>query len=268
MDLDLSRSDVADIYDNAHARWTNVIVGDSNVARDSSSLPTDQQGPAGCPSVLDDLYIYGLDECIDGPGRTLGFAGPRFIDTSTGRPWSGIMSFDKEDIPALIPEGRFEAVILHEMGHVLGIGTIWNNFNLNQNNNFVGVNAVDVWQNVYGCPGFPPIETDGGPGTAGSHWDKDTLNDELMTGFLGANNPLSALTIASLADLGYVVDLMAADEVNLFLDDCSDHNLCEILPTSFCAFFLFHCASYFAKSVLSTKCSCCLYMFSWHSQCG
>lgn len=48
------------------------------------------------------------------------------------------------------------------------------------------------------------VETDGGPGTAGGHWDDDTFGAELMTGYLNqSGNYLSDMTIASLEDLGY-----------------------------------------------------------------
>jgi hypothetical protein len=67
-----------------------------------------------------------------------------------------------------------------------------------------------------GCVGNPPIETDFGPGTAGGHWDEECLLDELMTGFVcqGGDCPLSALTAATLQDLGYTVDVTEADVVD------------------------------------------------------
>ena len=61
-----------------------------------------------------------------------------------------------------------------------------------------------------------PIETDGGPGTAGGHWDETALANELMTGFVnGANNPLSRVTIACLEDMGYQVNYEVADGYSL-----------------------------------------------------
>ena len=52
----------------------------------------------------------------------------------------------------------------------------------------------------------------GGPGTRDSHWREAVFGNELMTGFINQGvNPVSRLTIASLADLGYQVNLEAAD---------------------------------------------------------
>ena len=45
-----------------------------------------------------------------------------------------------------------------------------------------------------------------------SHWRETVFKNELMSGFIAApNNPLSRLTVASLQDVGYVVDLGAAE---------------------------------------------------------
>ena len=61
-----------------------------------------------------------------------------------------------------------------------------------------------------------PIETEGGPGTAEGHWSERVFDNELMTGWLDSGtNPISRLTIASMADLGYVVDMSKADAVQL-----------------------------------------------------
>ena len=58
-----------------------------------------------------------------------------------------------------------------------------------------------------------PVEGTGGPGTRDSHWRESVFTNELMTGFLNAGvNPLSAITIASLRDQGYVVDDSGADD--------------------------------------------------------
>ena len=35
------------------------------------------------------------------------------------------MQFDVADMAKLISNGTLQSVVLHEMGHVLGIGTLW-----------------------------------------------------------------------------------------------------------------------------------------------
>ena len=62
------------------------------------------------------------------------------------------------------------------------------------------------------CAATVPVENTGGPGTAGGHWRESVFGNELMTGYLNpGTNPLSAMTIAAMIDLGYSVSLTAAD---------------------------------------------------------
>ena len=93
--------------------------------------------------------------------------------------------------------------------HVLGFGSLWEygGHDLTSGNQYTGANAVAA----YGAT--IPVETDGGSGTAGSHWDDATLGNELMTGYINddgntantADNYLSKFSVMSLADLGYTV---------------------------------------------------------------
>ena len=57
------------------------------------------------------------------------------------------------------------------------------------------------------------MENVGGSGTAEVHWRESVFDSEVMTGFVEANAdmPFSGISIASLQDLGYVVNLLSAD---------------------------------------------------------
>jgi hypothetical protein len=60
------------------------------------------------------------------------------------------------------------------------------------------------------------VENTGGPGTRDVHWRERVFGSELLTGFVNrAPNPLSRVTAASLGDLGYQVDIDAADDFEL-----------------------------------------------------
>ena len=83
------------------------------------------------------------------------------------------------------------------------------------NPTFVGARAMAEW-NQLGGGGNVPVENLGGPGTRDSHWREATFANELMTGYVSYNsNPLSRMSIASLADMGYHVDLSQADAYTL-----------------------------------------------------
>ena len=169
LDLDLDSSGSYQAYVDAHAKWSSIILSDSHggqsVNVESYNLGADGC-PAGMPDLVDDLYICGRDECIDGPYGILGSAGPRL--TYNGITLAGKMRFDKDDVARYVPSKieTWRSVILHEMGHVLGLnsGLFGSGKPLNVNNQFIGTNAVSVWQNDWGCTGNPPIETDGGTG--------------------------------------------------------------------------------------------------------
>lgn len=71
-----------------------------------------------------------------------------------------------------------------------------------------------------GGVGNVPLETTGGDGTRDSHWAESVFDRQVMTGFIeqtGTFMPLTRITIASMADLGYTVDLTAADSFSLMV---------------------------------------------------
>ena len=69
------------------------------------------------------LLISATLQEIDGFGGVLGFAGPtavwRGCSTISAE---GEMTFDIDDVSSLEADGSFGGVILHEMGHVIGVG--------------------------------------------------------------------------------------------------------------------------------------------------
>lgn len=204
-----------EVFEAAAARWERIIIKD--VPSFTGTLPS---AFTGGPDVvedgtIDDVIIEVLLAPIDGPFGILGQAGPVFVRTSDFLTLSGVMFFDVADLDFLESLDLFEEVIVHEMGHVLGIGTLWNidapDFNFSRNlltgtleePYFAGKKANVFW-NAEGGTEELPIESDFGPGTAFGHWDEDTLNNELMTGFLNlGENPLSRITAGSMKDLGY-----------------------------------------------------------------
>ncbi len=141
-------------------------------------------------------------------------------------PYLGTMQFDSADVARMVAEGSFEDVILHEMGHVIGIGTLWSLLDLvrglgTTDPTFVGANAVREYQELSGTQAAAvPVEATGGAGTAGGHWRESVFGAELMTGYAepaGTPMPISQLTIGSLQDIGYAVNYDAADPYTLNL---------------------------------------------------
>ena len=201
-------------FKSAAKRWTRVITGDV------PSVVVDGE-------VIDDLLILAQGVAIDGPGGILGQAGPTHLRPATAGvnkflPAKGIMSFDTADLAQMQSSGTLLDVITHEMGHVIGIGTIWTHKGLlagasTTNPTFKGAAAKTAYGVLKGTGPAPvPVENIGGPGTKNSHWREAVFKNELMSGFIAAaGNPLSRLTAAGLKDLGYVVNMSAAEPYSL-----------------------------------------------------
>jgi hypothetical protein len=197
-------------FKEAAKRWSRVIVGD---------IPTVQVEGED----IDDLLILAEGKAIDGTDGILGESGPTVLRPKAAGPYAylpakGEMTFDAADLTSMEQSGTLHDVIAHEMGHVLGFGTIWARKRLlvgatTANPTFKGKQAKREYGKL--CKSQPqpvPVENLGGKGTRNSHWREVIFASELMSGFFASHsNPLSALTVASMADLGYTVDMSRAE---------------------------------------------------------
>lgn len=194
------------------------------------------------------LEVNTINEAAMGGSVLLGSAGPDgllFTDVVAGA--------STDDGRFIIANGGFAEfnihpdagslsldTIKHEIGHALGIGTLWEdnqvyNDGINGNSNrilaggtpgeYVGANGLAAWQNEFvgqGAATFVPVELGGGPGTTHGHWNENEngaglvgivdangndMRDELMTGWASPNPDfLSQTSIQSLVDIGFVVN--------------------------------------------------------------
>ena len=131
------------------------------------------------------------------------------------------MRLDEADIPARLLAGNFDAVVLHEMLHVVGLGTIWTNNSLltgggTTDARYTGARGRAACANLNGgistCATNVPVHSADGPGSADAHWRESLFTTELMTPFIGGGAaPFAAVTIESLGDFGYTVNINASD---------------------------------------------------------
>lgn len=211
----------------AAARWEQVIVGALDSVSISKPFNACGQGEPALYAAVDNVVIYIDIRPIDGVGGTLGMAGPCLVRTANQLPIYGQMVLDSADVALMQSNGTLEGVVVHEMGHVLGIGTVWERLGLLSYNSseclsatsvsFNGPRANSEWQALGGIGGLP-VENNYGQGTKCGHWSEAVFDTELMTGFAeapGVPTPLSSVSVASLADLGYEVDMDAADSYSL-----------------------------------------------------
>jgi leishmanolysin len=196
-----------DIFVQAADRLASLITGE---------IPDVNVIMRGGLRLVDDIFISAELKAIDGVGGILGQAGPTSMRTGSYFPATATMQFDSADTANYVTLGLFDEIVTHEMLHSVGFGSIWSYKGVVSGSDFVGTHAVTEFQALLAAAGRPadngvPIETDGGSGTAGAHWDEAYFNNELMTGYInGSNNLLSKMTVASLWDLGYQVSMNSA----------------------------------------------------------
>jgi Leishmanolysin len=211
-----------DAFATAANRWMQIIIGDIPDVPINLSVGSCANGQSPAMNeTVDDIVIFAQVVTIDGVGGVLGSAGPCIRRTGSLLTAIGSMRFDIADLVGLQNTSRLEPVILHEMAHVLGFGTIWTDKALlvgagGVDPVFIGAEALSIWPSFnLGYAGIPvPVENLFGAGTRDSHWRESVLVAELMTGFIeapGISTPLSKLTIASMKDVGYSISYATAD---------------------------------------------------------
>jgi hypothetical protein len=177
---------------------------------------------------VDDILIYFEIENIDGVSGKLGQATWCMLDR-TYMPRVAYVTLDAADVRYMISKGTFENVLVHEIAHCLGFGTTWELQTMlgtylrqyitprNQPSPWyftrpearIGHTEVTASSDA---GDYPEIDSSDVSGTSRGHWSDARYNPELMTGYITSSyQPLSVLTLRSLMDIGYQVDLTQAD---------------------------------------------------------
>ena len=206
---------------DSNRRWERIIT------KDLQNISVWNQTYVGCRqrfavfAELDDLAVFIYVADIDGPQKVLARAGPCLIRSADGLALVGFVEFDVADLD----NDDLFSTALHEVGHVLGIGTLWtykgllvdpsSESNPNADTHFTGPAARAAFDAAGGTAytGAKVPVHNGAGGGRNSHWRDSVFRGELMGPYLYPNSaqPLSAVTIQSLADLGYPVDPGQAD---------------------------------------------------------
>ncbi|KAA8497896.1 hypothetical protein FVE85_5481 [Porphyridium purpureum] len=221
---------VVEIFEEAHATLRRVLVGQRLVAQ-----PVE-------------MSLYFRVNSIDGLGGVLG----------SSRNYQHIAVCTDDEVPChydVLPslaECVFDAadffsncdfpawkdfwveVVLHEMLHVLGVGSFWTDrfptrTGYNTRVDCVATSSASYkypgakreW-NLLGGSGAPPVEYNhwNGDGSNCKHWDESKMNVELMTSeastvltpsTVSTVERLSKVTLGAMEDLNYVVDWSQAE---------------------------------------------------------
>ena len=208
-------------FTRAAARWSQVIVGDIGSMVLNARAGECQSWLPAVNETVNDLVVYVRVAPIDGPERVVAQASPCYVNSATKLPILGFFELDSDDVELLVNRNVLDDVVLHEMGHVLGIGTLWNY----KRSLLVGAGTDDPYftgsgartaffsagGSAYG--GNPvPVENGGGLGTRDAHWRTSVFGNELMQGVAQPGGlPLSSVKVAAPAALGYTVSPRPAE---------------------------------------------------------
>ena len=224
------------VFNSAAARVRGFIVGATPPVNMTGAAMDFCTGSGSAPlgETVTGLLIFASVDSIDGPNGTWGQAGPCYYRGEADyRTIVGRLMIDEDDIGTIVAGGYLEALVTHEMLHVLGLGSLWGPDEANlltgsgaPGVGYTGAGGIAGCRDVGGtvvCANSVPVEDCVGitqecvEGNVEGHWKETTFRRELMTTYLnlGGANPLSVMSIRSFEDLGYVVNTAAADPYTL-----------------------------------------------------
>ena len=204
-------------------RWAEIVEGTDleDIEREPGTIRCGNLQYDYQEDVVDDVFtMVSVQDYFPGSTTGLGVTLCRFRESSE-LPLVGALFLDVEGLP----QAHVDELILHGFGHMLGFGFSWKRLGLLRNSawanlgadaHFTGRNAIAAFVAAGGAD-YPaskvPVENSWTDGTVDYHWRKDVFGTELMTSWLERNSrhPISAITIQSLADIGYTVDVELAD---------------------------------------------------------
>jgi hypothetical protein len=214
----------------AARRWEEVVIGDLPEYRGgigpARCARFIRQGTPAYSGSIDDVLVDVLvsDETDPGKkvGRTGDFAARALACVHRGNDQAiyGVIQYELEFLQAA-SEGSLYRVSLHEFGHILGLvpsTARWIRGLNSAQPTYAGAQGMQEYQ-ALGGQGQVPVQScfPRGPGGgrdctgAHSHWDPLRLPGEVMS--TGA--AISRISLGVLMDLGYQVDMAAADPVVL-----------------------------------------------------
>ena len=213
----------------AARRWEQVIIGDLPDIN-FRGFPHNEwddflQARIRVSYTVDDVRVFvrahPISSLTSTDSATAGTGFSLLIRTSDSLPILSAIRLNTDVLDDLEADGWLEDLMLHELGHCLGVGISWGHFGLLYNSSrqnhtadtyFAGFQARQAFDQ-FGGRSYRGRKVPVQQGGDDVHWRTSVFGDELMT--LGwtwpYHAPLSRITVASLADIGYEVNWDAAD---------------------------------------------------------
>jgi hypothetical protein len=206
IDIDESTVPATDYNDfiSAAKRWEQIIISDIDDVP-VSEIDDEPTGAPGCSyptGSIDDIYLCVSYKQL--PKGIIGQGGYNYIRNTNQLPILGYVQLDPDEIERERSGGYLNDLILHEIGHAIGLGTTRGN--CPATNTLSKANLE--YQRISNCS--TPIPMDRPPSCG--HYSEACLGTELMTpSVMPGDSPISRITIGWLDDLGYDVNYTRAD---------------------------------------------------------
>lgn len=214
----------------AARRWEEVVIGDLPEYRGdigpARCARFIRQGTPAYSGSIDDVLVDVLVSDETDPGKKVGGTGDfaaralACVHRGNNQAIYGVIQYELEFLQAA-SEGSLYRVSLHEFGHILGLvpsTARWIRGLNSAQPTYAGAQGLQEYQ-ALGGQGQVPVQScfprgpRGGRDCTGahSHWDPLRLPGEVMS--TGA--AISRISLGALMDLGYQVDMVAADPLVL-----------------------------------------------------
>ena len=185
------------------------------------------------PPTLPVVVHEGYRDC---GGVACGGPTGRYTDRKTGDGFyysGGALYWRRDDHYAppfgVVPIRATYELMLHELGHVFGIGTYWfagdwqlvnasRDAGSVMDTHFPGPNAVAAFDRAGGSSyvgGKVPVMNDPAGIGADGHWRRSVCGEIMTYGRCGGRKFVSAVTLGALADFGWVVDMSVAEDYTI-----------------------------------------------------
>ena len=207
----------------AAARWHTIIIGDLTPAAVALGAGDCAPGAPAVNETVDDILILVVVDTIDDSPWQLGRAFPCRTRAGGVQTSVGVVTLSLADIDSLEATGTLGSASLRAVGQAIGFGgspwlahqpiltevfyywdEAWGVY-------YAGVRANGEATRILGVQVLYPLELQS-VGSSLLWLEASGVGSELMTPTLTAGaNPLSTITVASFADLGYLVSYANAD---------------------------------------------------------